>query len=268
MVYLNLKGGLGNMMFQIASTISISLSENTDYSFPNLNNHLKYLSLEKTHNPNVNYCSEYLELPFLREAKTLQPTSSISTINYPFHYENIQIPKSDIIIDGFFQSEKYFKQHEEKILELFLPNTKIKDYITEKYPELLNNNITSVHIRRGDYTNSSHHFTQSKNYYDESMDKLKSKTDLYFIFSDDIDWCKNNFKDDNIYFIENEKDYIEMYMMSMCSNNIISNSSFSWWGAWLNQNKTKIVIGPKIWFGDSLQFLKTDDILPDKWIKL
>jgi hypothetical protein len=112
MIYLNLKGGLGNMMFQIATTKSISLSKKTDYSFPNLNNHINYLSIESTYNPNVNYCSEYLELPFLKGVKTIQSFLPVKTINYPFHFEDITIPISDIIIDGFFQSEKYFKNHE------------------------------------------------------------------------------------------------------------------------------------------------------------
>ena len=269
MIYLNLKGGLGNMMFQIAATKSISLSKKTDYSFPNLNNHINYLSLEKTYNPNVDYCSEYLELPFLKGVNTTQSFLPINTINYPFHFEDIKLPISDIRIDGFFQSEKYFKNHEKEILELFLPDEKIKNYIETKYSDLLSEKTTSIHVRRGDYIkNSTHHFVQDINYFNHAMSIVDSNTDRYLIFSDDIEWCKENFKGDKFIFIENEKDYIEIYIMSMCSNNITSNSSFSWWGAWLNQNKNKIVIGPKNWFGPSLQSLKTDDIIPNNWFKI
>jgi hypothetical protein len=245
------------------------LSKKTDYSFPNLNNHINYLSIENTYNPNVNYCSEYLELPFLKGAKTTQSFLPVKTINYPFHFEDITLPISDIIIDGFFQSEKYFKNHEKEILELFLPDEKIKTYIETKYSNLFSERTTSIHVRRGDYIrNSSYHFVQDINYFNDAISIVDSNTDKYLIFSDDIEWCKENFKGDKFIFIENEKDYIEIYLMSMCSNNITSNSSFSWWGAWLNQNQNKVVIGPKNWFGPSLQSLKTDDIIPNNWIKI
>jgi hypothetical protein len=269
MIYLNLKGGLGNMMFQIATTKAISLSKKTDYSFPNLHSHINYLSVENTYNPNVNYCSEYSDLPFLINTNTTKPSSPIPTISYPFHFENISIPTSNIIIDGFFQSEKYFENHRKEILELFLPDQKIKNYIENKYSNLLSEKTTSIHVRRGDYIrNSSHHFVQDINYFNQSINVVNPTTDKYVIFSDDIEWCKLNFKGEKFVFIENEKDYIELYLMSMCSNNIISNSSFSWWGAWLNQNKHKIVVGPKNWFGPALQFLKIDDIIPNNWIKI
>ena len=269
MIYLNLKGGLGNMMFQIAAAKSISLSKKTDYSFPNLHSHINYLTLENTYNPKVNYCVEYLSLPFLKNANTSQSFLSVKTVTYPFHFEDISIPTSHVRIDGFFQSEKYFKKHEKEILELFLPNEKILDNINKKYFELLNKKTTSMHIRRGDYIkNSTHHFVQDIEYFNQAMSIVDSETDKYLVFSDDIEWCKENFKGDKIVFIENEKDYNELYLMSMCNNNIISNSSFSWWGAWLNQNHSKTIIGPKNWFGQSLQYLKTDDIIPNKWIKL
>jgi len=269
MIYLFLKGGLGNMMFQIAATKAISLSVDTDYSFPNLNNHLNFLSNETEHNPNVNYCIEYLDLPFLKTSKISQPSSSTEFTRYPFYFEKIELNNSNMIIDGFFQSEKYFKEYENEIIELFSPDKKITDIINSKYNELLSQKITSIHIRRGDYIKyDKHHFVQDIDYFNKGIEILDSKTEKYLIFSDDINWCKENFKGNKFIFIENEKDYIELYLMSMCSNNITSNSSFSWWGAWLNKNKDKIVIGPKNWFGVSLQSLKTDDIIPNNWIKI
>jgi hypothetical protein len=107
---------------------------------------------------------------------------------------------------------------------------------------------------------------QTIEYYNKSIEHLKDITDLFIVFSDDIEWCKNNIKSENIIYIQDEKDYIEIYLMSLCDNNIISNSSFSWWGAWLNRNENKIVIGPKIWFGSEIQH-NTSDILPEKWVK-
>jgi len=102
-------------------------------------------------------------------------------------------------------------------------------------------------------------------YYIKAMERLKDKTDVFVVFSDDIEWCKQNFS--NAVFIENEKDYVEVYLMSLCDNHIISNSSFSWWGAWMNKNENKTVIGPQIWFGPGIGH-RTSDILPDNWIKI
>jgi hypothetical protein len=256
-------------MFQIAAAKVISLSNKTNYSFPNLHNHINYLTMEDTYNPKVKYCSEYLNLPFLRGVNTTQSYLNLNTVTYPFHFENIKLPTPNIRIDGFFQSEKYFNNHKKEILELFLPDEKITNQIKEKYSDLLTEKTTSIHVRRGDYIkNSTHHFVQGIDYFNQAIEIVDSKTDKYLVFSDDIEWCKKNFNGDKFAFIEDEKDYIELYLMSMCSNNITSNSSFSWWGAWLNQNPNKTVIGTKNWFGPSLQFLKTDDIIPNTWIKI
>jgi len=138
----------------------------------------------------------------------------------------------------------------------------------DKYNFLKNKKTTSIHVRRGDYVNHpNHHPTQSLEYYLEAIKILKDETELFLVFSDDINWCKENIKLDNVVYIENEKDYIELYLMSVCTNNIISNSSFSWWGAWLNKNEDKKVIGPLKWFGDAIKH-NTGDVLPENWIKL
>lgn len=269
MIYLNLKGGLGNMMFQIAAVKSFSIQKKTDYSFPNLPSHIRYLSSETQYNPKVNYCSEYLNLPFLKNTKTQHPFLPVEVVTFPFHYEKIQINSSSIMVDGFFQSEKYFHEHEEQILEMFSPDENILNFLNSKYSELLNQRTTSIHVRRGDYVkHSEHHFVQQMDYFNQSMEMLDSKTDKFLVFSDDLDWCKENFKGEKFVFIENERDYYEMYLMSLCTNNITSNSSFSWWGAWLNKNKDKVVVGPQNWFGNALQSLKTEDIIPDNWIRL
>jgi len=124
-----------------------------------------------------------------------------------------------------------------------------------------------VHIRRGDYLNKIHkHPTQPKEYYYSAFSQFNE--DIHFlIFSDDIEWCKNNLKYKYLYFIEEELDYISLYLMSLCNHNIIANSSFSWWGAWLNQETNKKVIAPSNWFGKNKK-LNTKDLIPSKWIKL
>jgi hypothetical protein len=131
-------------------------------------------------------------------------------------------------------------------------------------------------VRRGDYVTSpktnSVHGTCSLEYYYDSFNLIEKqhKNSHYFIFSDDIEWCKQNLEFiKNKTFIElsaNERDHEEMYLMSQCKHNIIANSSFSWWGAWLNQNPDKMVIAPKKWFHD--QQINTNDLIPDTWIRI
>ena len=89
----------------------------------------------------------------------------------------------------------------------------------------------------------------------------------YLIFSNDIEWCKKNFIGNQFIFIEGEKDYIDLWLMSLCKNNIIANSSFSWWGAWLNTNSDKKVITPKNWFGPAINH-STQDLIPEKWFMI
>jgi len=135
----------------------------------------------------------------------------------------------------------------------------------KKY-NILNKDTVSIHVRRGDYTNLQHiHPLQSIEYYENAYNIIDDKSINVLVFSDDIEWCKNNIKFENITYIEGETNIVDMYIMSLCTHNIIANSSFSWWGAWLNNNKNKKVIAPINWFG-SQSNLYTGDIIPKKWI--
>jgi hypothetical protein len=270
MIYFTLRGGLANMMFQIAAVNSIALSKNTHASFGNLEQQLTYLNNETHFNPHLNHSSEYKNLTFFKGMLTEKAPAGIKVYSYPFHYSDIKIDGDTAMLDGFFQSEKYFKKHEKKIREIFQPTEEIIKIINEKYKHILKEKTTSIHVRRGDYVrNQVHHPVQTLDYYKKGIDILKKDTNKYIIFSDDIQWCKKTFQGDEFIFIENEKDYIELYLMSMCDYNIIANSSFSWWGAWLNNNKNKVVIGPKNWLGIAYKnTFNTYDILPDEWIKI
>lgn len=266
MVYFTLRGGLGNMLFQIASVTSFALSKNTQSSFGSLDEHLNYLDHEKYFNPKLGHSHEYKHLNMFKNMIKEKSPLGLKIYTYPFHYTTIDMPENDVILDGFFQSEKYFINHEKEIRELFKPTKEILNNINKKYNKLLNCETISLHVRRGDYVNNTNnHPPCSLDYYNKAIDIIGDG--LVLVFSDDIDWCKNNFTGDRFVFIENEKDYIELYLMSMCKNNVISNSSFSWWGAWLNNNPNKKVVGPKKWFGPAIQH-NTNDILPSSWIKI
>lgn len=131
-----------------------------------------------------------------------------------------------------------------------------------------------MHIRRGDYVANpkiaAYHGVCGMNYYQKAVQIIKEKitNPTFFIFSDDINWAKENFKGDEYYFVSNKeiKETEDLILMSLCKHNIIANSSFSWWGAWLNKNHEKTVIAPRHWLN-----IKKDiagKVLPDSWIKI
>jgi hypothetical protein len=268
MIGINLKGGLGNMLFQIAAGISFAEERKTDIKILNLKNHLNYLNNDNTYNPNLKHSHEYFLINpfFILNNKKNKLINFINYYEYPFEYIDT-IPEDNSIINGFFQSEKYFKKYRNKILEYFFPTDIIYKHL-EKY-NLSQPSFTSIHVRRGDYLNNTNlHPTQSIDYYLNAISILDEKTDKFFVFSDDINWCKLNLTNKKCFFIENEKDYIELYLMSFCQNHIISNSSFGWWGAWLSKNETKTVIAPNKWFGPDNYQYSDKDIIPENWVKL
>lgn len=266
MIYCNLKGGLGNMLFQIATAKSIAIDKNVDCSYPNLFAQYELINIDNYYNPVIKHGYEYHEL--FSNLNHVSPSVEMPIISFPFHYEKIETPQDNFYIDGFFQSEKYFLHNRDAILEYLAVPKKVMDVINKKYINLLDQRTTSIHVRRGDYLKlPNHHPVQSLEYYKLCIELMENQTDAFIIFSDDIEWCKNNLGLGNAVYIEKEKDYVELFLMSMCDNNILSNSSFSWWGAWLSKKENKTVIGPKKWFGPAMLH-KTSDILSEKWIKI
>lgn len=253
-------GRLGNQMFQIASTIGIAKSNNITVGF---NTWICSYSKKKY--------EQYL-MDTLPKLGVLNIDLTISEKG--FQYSNIILPKNkNIDLKGYFQSEKYFENCAKEIKSLFTLNKFEKNKIITKYPEIHTNETCSIHIRRGDYLNlQGHHPVINKAYYESALNILypSGLTDVtILIFSDDIEWCKNNICfPTKIIFVEGNDDILELFLMSYCKNNIIANSSFSWWAAWLNINPEKKIIAPKEWFGEKNKHLNTSDIYCKDWIKL
>lgn len=177
-------------------------------------------------------------------------------------------------LTGWWQSEKFFKDIEKEIRKDFT-FPKIKDEKNKEIENIISKtNSVSIHIRRGDYIKDKGlgGLTPLK-YYQKGIDYIRNKVKdpVYFIFSNDIEWCKKNLKiKGQIYYVDwnkNEENYKDMQLMSLCKHNIIANSSFSWWGAWLNNNPNKIVIAPEKWFNDCLK-MDYSNIVPKNWIKI
>lgn len=178
-----------------------------------------------------------------------------------YHYNEIPyLNGTDLVIKGYFQSYKYLNR--ERVLKQFVVDKITREFIHLTYPEIINEDFTSIHVRRGDYLKVLHkHPFCGIKYYLKAID-LIGKNKNFIVVSDDISWCKNNIKLKNIIYVENTSPIIDLYIQSFCNNNIISNSSFSWWGAYLNDNNSKKVIMPSLWFGYRFKDHVRDLILP------
>lgn len=175
--------------------------------------------------------------------------------------------------DGYWQSQDYFESIIPEIREIykFPPLTEPENIALEVY--FAKKNSVSLHVRRGDFLSSSKFICLGEScYYQNAIEYIYSRIEnpVFIVFSDDIEWCKNklNLPNDSIFVEWNtgEKSYRDMQLMSLCSNNIIANSSFSWWGAWLNDNPDKIVVAPnKFYKGEKRDESK---LIPYKWIKI
>ncbi|AIT08976.1 hypothetical protein LO80_02610 [Candidatus Francisella endociliophora] len=179
--------------------------------------------------------------------------------------------KDNCYLDGYWQSEKYFKSVEKQIREIFKFQT-LDDKNAKILEEYKNRSLVSIHVRRGDYINHPlHGDICNLDYYNNAIDIIKSRVESphFFVFSDDIEWCKQCLDIEDVTYIctnTGSDSYRDMQIMSICKHNIIANSSFSWWGAWLNQNSEKIIIAPNRWFNDDS--INQSDICPESWIKI
>lgn len=259
MIVTKLQGGLGNQLFQWAVSKSLSNKYNTDIYFETS----YFIGISSGPVTKWELDIDKLNIDVNTSmGNTLD--KKLSIVNDNFHFQEIE---NDSFLDGYWQSERYFKDIEPEIRELLKMPIETKEYILEKYP-ILNSNTVSMHIRRGDYINlQNYHPLQTLEYYEKAYNILNESNINVIIFSNDIEWCKSNLFFENMTFIENETNITDLYIMSLCKHNIIANSSFSWWGAWLNENKDKKVIAPTIWFGNSSN-LYDGDIIPEKWIRI
>ena len=172
-----------------------------------------------------------------------------------------------LIKNGYFQSENYFINNKETIINLFKPTNEIKENIIKDIPNI--QNCISIHIRRGDYLNyPNHHPQQSLEYYKKAIDKFGIDR-TYIIFSDDLEGVKDmfSFLPNKLLYTSN-KDWLDLYTMSLCEHNIICNSTFSWWAAYLNENSNKVITAPKKWFGPAYTHYDTSTLIPKEWLIL
>lgn len=269
-------GEMGNNIFQLAAVIAHAEKTGVKTEF-----------IEDRDSPVSSY--RPLELPVMFDYKfNFVDTYSINyemyqhrdlsldktNKNFEFGYTPI-IEKDNLILRGYFQSEKYFENIKDKIKnEYFKPSADIVKSLEEKWTNKYNfSNSISIHVRMaGDRKNDNYFPFCPDEYYINAVTKiltLDSNVENIFCFSDNIEWCKENMSSDDIIFIEENSAVEDMFLMSYCKHNIIGNSSFSWWAAYLNINSDKIVIVPNSWwFGSELGHLNKNDLFLNDWIKL
>lgn len=272
MITIEIMGGLGNQLFQVFALISYSLR----YNFLNENYLIYFENIDSTNLNRPRYWTNFLKelRPLLKEPIYNTPVLKESN----FHYTEIPfVNNENFKLFGYFQSYKYFIEYEKIIFEM-INLKKQKEEIKMDCSE----NV-SLHFRMGDYKKlPEYHPILKLSYYINSIERLIQETNkkdwniLYFYEKEDeeivnknINILKNKFLTLSFEPIDHKyKDYEQLLIMSKCKHNIIANSSFSWWGAYLNENKNKKVYYPNIWFGTSLNNKNTKDMYPPKWVKI
>ena len=180
-------------------------------------------------------------------------------------------------IEGYWQNYKYFNEIKELLEKDFVFPEYINESDKEMAEKIKNSNSVGIHVRRGDYSSNprinQYHGTCSLEYYQKAAKTLENRfSDLkYFLFSDDPEWVNDNFNFLNNFKIVSDgkrSELDEMHLLSDCKHQIIANSSFSWWGAWLNKNPEKVIIAPERWFLDEEKQKQSKNITLDEWIKI
>ncbi len=274
MIVIKLKGGLGNQLFQYAIAKAFSLETNRSFQID-----ISIFEWYKLHNYGLyhfNIQTEFYTPESKWKMKLKKLFNKIVFYNEDHHTfnfnPNLIHTKSDVLfLEGYFQSQKYFLKYEKEIRADFEIVSPLKQQTIEMVAYMKSVHAVSIHFRRGDYVGNTMHDTDKTIYYKEAIKLIESKVEnpVYFLFSDDITWVKENFTTNfethYVDFNNASTNFEDLKLMSSCKHHIIANSSFSWWGAWLNPNPDKIVIAPQKWFNDDS--LDYSDVVPQNWIK-
>jgi GR25 family glycosyltransferase involved in LPS biosynthesis len=251
----------GNMMFQIANAYTQSLIHNRQFIAPRFQSSSGHL--EKTLFRKIDF--------FLNHTNDIPSPRMDVTGEFTFHTVPPPGRWEPTIYSGFYQSEKFFGNYKEQIRSLFSPTSEFKEKAYKEYPFLKDHIVAAINVRRGDYIGQcARHPVASLEYIKEAYKQLPPHEKL-LIMSDDIEWCKQNIDLPNTVFNDNDKfwDGEGIWLLSMCDHFIISNSTFSWWGAWLSNYDRKVVIAPSTWFGPDMDSnIVSNDIYCDGWIKI
>jgi hypothetical protein len=293
MLIINTVGGLGNQMFQFAIGRSLSLKYRIPFSldvsgFLRHNIHQGF-ELERLFNAPVSLASQedlrktlgwqsyLLAFRFLARPQASFLWGNRLIIEPHFDYfDGVERVPSSCYLKGYWQSERYFSDVADAIRADFTFRLPLSDENRRIAETMGAVNAVSLHVRRGDYLSNPHtlsvHGVCSLEYYVRAIHHIVEQVPdpVFFVFSDDLDWVKDALRIEHpCHYVDHNRgseSYNDMRLMSLCRHHIIANSSFSWWGAWLNPSPDKIVVAPSRWFADEKRV--TDDLIPKGWVKL
>ncbi len=291
MIIVRLKGGRGNQMFQYALGRALSLKNDTilkldttylenktkrkNFTFRNFDLSIFNIKAEIAKTSDLPFFYRFLNGRFVFIFEALVNKFKLGGgLEKKFSFnENILNLKDGAYVSGYWQSPKYFSEIESTIRNDFSLKELPLQNIQDKAHEIKNTDSVCIHVRRGDYVGNPFYDVTDLDFYKKGIDLIRSQKNIskIYVFSDDIDWCKENLKFDiETFFVDDsfngDKNEGTMYLMSFCKNFVISNSTFAWWGAWLAPSSDKIVVCPKRWFGDDI--IDTSDLIPKEWIRI
>lgn len=285
MVIVKMSGGLGNQMFQYAlyrkiqqtgKAVKLDLSSFQD------KNAFRRFSLDifpiEYQTANLEECRKLGECSYRPVDKIRRKMFGLKESYYQEDLDKGYQPEilemDPVYLDGYWQCERYFQDIREKILEDYTFPKKISIESSRLQERIKNTESVSIHIRRGDYLDAANYKIYGNictvEYYQSAISRMRKLCEKpnFYLFSNDSEWAKEIFGDtEDITIVEEDKerpDYEDMFLMSRCKHNIIANSSFSWWAAWLNQNENKRVIAPVKWFNNH----SVTDVICDDWIRI
>lgn len=281
MIIIEMCGGLGNQMFQYALYTKLKMSGKEvklDLSYFQEKNALRKFELDIFR---IDYeiasdreICKYKKNGILNRLFGLKTNKKEYIENLDTGFQPIVLSFDDKYLQGYWQCEKYFKDIRNVLLDKFtFPFNDDNSRCKEILMQIQHTESVSLHVRRGDYLSEQNIKIYGNictlSYYRNAITyiKQKIKNPVFFLFTNDADWVKEHILEEDMVIVDcntGNRDYLDMFLMSQCRHNIIANSSFSWWGAWLNQNAEKIVMSPSRWFKNH----ETTDIICEGWVRL
>lgn len=300
MIIVKLNGGLGNQLFQYAlgrhlaeknsTFLKLDLSAFETYKLRNYGlqyfNILEHIATQEEIVAFKYESNSWFNKLLIKIGEKFSFTDYLISIFYKkkmvikesqFLFDPIVLlKKGNIYLEGYWQSEKYFLAIRDILLKELTVKNELNYKTNKIVNKILNTESVSIHFRRGDYVNdpltNEYHGLCSFEYYQKAINQIIQKLPAchFFVFSDDPKWVKDNFNLDYPKTIidhnDTSNDYEDLWLMSLCHHNIVANSSFSWWGAWLNNYPAKVVYAPKKWFKEST--LNTKNLIPESWFTI
>ena len=279
MIRVVLSGGIGNQLFQYAAGRALAIARDTELLVDRPTAKLTTVrrervvpSLQTAAKETTLLTSIYRKWAIKHRYTQLLGGRVFYEAGYDFFEDFFELPDETTLF-GFFQNERYFKPFSDRIrTELSFRAYPLTAETKQLMVQIAKENAVSVHIRRGDYLTIEKFNVCTKAYYEKAIELLRSKLKdpRFYFFSDDIDWCDRHFQASDFVICDlpesKHHSIHDLKAMSLCKHHIIANSSFSWWGAWLNGNPNKIVAAPYKWF--NAEDDPVDSILCDEWIKI